>query len=154
MLVRQLFGVEFDRQSGALDGIEHPRGLRGAETDAFAKGIDRVGEAQPRDLGQHLVDQHRDIAVGVVGIFGRQGVGAEEGGGDMDAALAAESARGAQHADFAGSIETIARFDLDRRDPLGDQRIEPGQGARDEFALARPRGSRASSTRSRPRRAR
>ncbi len=70
-------------------------------------------------------------------IFGGQGVGAEEGRLDADPPLARKRARRAQHLQFVVGRQPITRFDLDRRDALGDQRVEAGQRACDQFGLAR-----------------
>ena len=66
----------------ALEGLlgEDAGGLGGGEADALAKGIDRIGQADRG--GDHLVAHQLDIGIGAAGIFGRDGMGAEQGGRD------------------------------------------------------------------------
>jgi hypothetical protein len=68
--VGKLVGMELDRQAMARGGLEHPGGLLGAESDALAKGVDRIGQALLRHAGQHFVAQQRDIAIGIACKFG------------------------------------------------------------------------------------
>ena len=122
--VRELIGVQLDRQAMASRGLEHARDLGGRERDLLAEGIDRVGEAPPRDLGQHLVADEVQIARPVVRGPGRQSVGAEEGRPDLDPGLATEPAGDFQHAQLGLEIEAVARLDLDRGHAVRAQGLE------------------------------
>src|SRR3546814_18217306 len=53
-----------------------------------------------------------------------------------DGPLFAERARGAEHLQLVVGRQAIARLDLDRRNALGDQRVEAGQGALDQLVFA------------------
>ncbi len=88
------------------------------------KGIDRGRER--RGGGDHFSHDEIDIGVTVALIFGGQRMRAEEGRLDADIPLASERAGGAQHLEFVVGRQAVPRFDLDRRNPLGDQRIETG----------------------------
>jgi hypothetical protein len=44
---------------------------------------------------------------------------------DVNGANLGKPARGAQLAQFGGGFEPVARLDLDGRDALGDQSVEP-----------------------------
>src|SRR3546814_11812586 len=59
-----------------------------------------------------------------------------KGGFDADGPLFAERARGAEHLQLVVGRQAIARLDLDRRNALGDQRVEAGQGALDPLVFA------------------
>src|SRR3546814_3124090 len=59
--VRQLLGMDLDRQAVRSGGLEHAFGLRGGETHAFAKGIDRIGTPGPGDRRNHRVAHRADI---------------------------------------------------------------------------------------------
>ena len=131
----ELLGVELDRQSRGARGGEHAVGLRGREADAFAKGVDRVGK--PDRGGDHGVAHQIDIGVGAAGIVGWQSVRAQQCGRDPHVSHLAEAARRAQHLEFVGDGQPVARLDLDGGDSLGDQRVEPRQRARDQRILVR-----------------
>lgn len=62
---------------------------------------------------------------------------AEEGGADRDRPLTTDAARGRELPHLRLGVEAVAGFDLDRGCALADQGIQPRQGARDEFGLAR-----------------
>ena len=94
--VRQLVGMQLDRQAQRRGPLEDRAGLRRREADALAERIDRVGQAVGRDRRQHLVDDRADVAVGIAAGFGRQRVGAEEGGADRDRPDLAEPPRDPQ----------------------------------------------------------
>jgi hypothetical protein len=96
MQVGQLLGVQLDRQAVGPGGLEHPAGLGGRKTDALAEGVDGVGQAFGGDGRDHPVANEVDIAVRIAGEFRRQGVGAQEGGGDRHVPLVAQGAGGAQ----------------------------------------------------------
>jgi hypothetical protein len=70
------------------------------------------------------------------GEFGRQGVGAEESGAHRHFALARELARGAELLALVFEAQAIPGLDLEGRDALGEQRVEPGQGALDQLCFA------------------
>src|SRR5829696_3280644 len=65
---------------------------------------------------------------------------AEIGRHDRDRALLAEPARGAQLSQLGLGLEAVAALDLDRRDALGEERVEPRQGGADELVLRRLAG--------------
>ena len=131
--VRQLLGVEADWQPQRLRFGENAGDLIDAESYPLAKGVNPIGQAFGGDGGQHIVADMGDVIVWAACIFRRQRVGAKEGGDDADGAHFAQSPRGAQHGDFGCRIEAIARFDLDRAEPLGHQGIKPGEGTRHQF---------------------
>ncbi len=135
MEVGELLGMELDGQAMGDGGGEDAVGLFGREADALAERVDGIGMA---DSGgdDRLADQV-DIAIGIALIFGRDGVGGEQGGADVDVACFAEAARGAKHLELVVEGEAIARLDLDRGHTLRDQLIESGQGAGDQLVFAR-----------------
>jgi hypothetical protein len=85
--------------------------------------------------GSTVADQPQ-IARPVVAVFRRQCVGAEKAGDDIDRLGAPERPGGAQHPHLGFDIEAVARLDLDRRHPFGEQALE---------ALAAPTRSSSSS---------
>ena len=68
-----------------------------------------------------------DVGVLVALGFRRQRMRAEEGGAYRNVAFVAEPARRAQRLRLVLEVEPVAGLDLDRRDALGDQRIQPRQ---------------------------
>jgi hypothetical protein len=66
--------------------VEQPIDLRGGKGDPFAEGVDGIDQAFARKRGQPMLGQFRDIAIGIAHPFGRQGMGAQERGDDMDRA--------------------------------------------------------------------
>ena len=56
MQVRELVGMQLDRQAARLRRVEHARDLLGREGDALAEGIDGVGKAGLLDLRDHGAD--------------------------------------------------------------------------------------------------
>ena len=135
MQVRKLIRVQLDRQPGRSRRREDARRLGRRERNAFAEGVDRIRKSFPRQHGDHRADRI-DVAILVTLRLERERVGAQEGGCDLDRALAAEPARGTQHARLGVEIESIAGLDLDRRDALCDEPIKPRQTLRQEIILA------------------
>ena len=79
--VRQLLGVQLDRQAQRLRGGEDAAGLGRAEADALAKrvhGVDQALGVQLRQHGQHRVH----IVIAAPGKLGRHGMRTQEGGAD------------------------------------------------------------------------
>ncbi len=72
--------------------------------------------------------------------FGRQRMRAEKRRAHGDGAKLAKPARDGERLAFRPEFEPIAGFDLDCRDALGDERVEPFEGARGELFLARRPG--------------
>ena len=72
-----------------LRSIEHARRLLGRKGDALAEGVDRIGQTFAGECGQHLAADLVDEGILVAVRLRRQGMGAEEGGGDGDGTLAA-----------------------------------------------------------------
>src|SRR3954465_14538137 len=67
-------------------------------------------------------------------------MGAEIGRRDRDRALLAEPAHGAKLTQLGLGLEAVAALDLDRRDALGEERVEARQGGADERILRRLAG--------------
>jgi hypothetical protein len=89
------------------------------------------------DRGQHLVADCGNIAVGVVLIFGRQGVRAEEGRRHPHRAMLAQRATCTQHLCFVIGAQAVAGLDLHRGHAFGHQRVEPGKRARHQPGFVR-----------------
>jgi hypothetical protein len=139
--VRQLLGVQL--HADALDGrrVEYPFGLLARERDFLAEGVDRVHEPFAHERRQHDSTDFGDVVVGATGELRWQRVRAEEGGVHRDPAFLGQRARGTQLFAFVFERQTIAGFDFDRRDALGEQIIEAWQALGYELRLAgRARG--------------
>lgn len=130
--IAQLFGMQLDRQAMPVRGLEHALGLRRREADALAERIDRIDQSFLRQCRQHGVADQRDVVVGAIGVFGRQGMRAEEGRVHGHAIRLPEPPRDAQLLALGGEVQAVARFDLDRGDALGQQRLEPRRGLREQ----------------------
>jgi hypothetical protein len=80
----------------------------------------------------HFTTNEIHIGGAVAGVFRRQRVGAEVRGRHLDAAPVGQRLGGAQLAQLRLHVESVAGLDLDRRDALGEQRVEARQGLSDE----------------------
>ena len=80
--VRQLVGMQLDRQSKRLRRTEHSRRLLSREGDAFHEGVDRIGKPGLRHRRQHLVADKVDVPILVAVSFRRQCVRAKKRGSD------------------------------------------------------------------------
>ena len=124
MQIRKLIRMEFYAQSVSLCGLEHTRDLLRRKRDAFAEGIDGVGQTFARDRRDHLVADACDVSILVAFRLRRQRMGAQERRDDVDRAPLAERARRPQLLLLLFERETVSRFDLDGRRTFRDQRIE------------------------------
>ena len=114
------------------------------KSDAFHEGVNGVGKSGLRHRREHLAANEVDVSFLVAIGFRWQRVRTEKTGADGDRPVAAELPCGRQLPDLGFGIEPVAGFDLNGRDALADQRVEPRQRAGNEFSLAsRPgRGNR------------
>ena len=130
--VGKLVGVKLHGQSEGACAPENAIDLGRAEGDPLAEAVHRVRQAlrmSGLQRGQaHLVD----VGVGAARVLRWDGVGAEEARAHPDRPLAGDAARGTQHRELGVDVEAVAGLDLDGRDPLGDQRIDAGEGAGEE----------------------
>ena len=67
-------------------------------------------------------------------------MGAEERRPDGDRALIGEPARDAERFALGGEFESVAGFDFDRPDAVGDQGVQPPQRGLDELVFGRCAG--------------
>jgi hypothetical protein len=80
------------------------------------------------------------IRVGLSGILGRHRMRPEVGRLDADGVLRGELARDAQQATLVAARQAVARLDLDRRDPFGQQRLQAPRRLRiQRLVVAAPR---------------
>src|SRR5882724_5082191 len=87
--------------------------LSGAEESFLAEYIDIVGQPFPADDGQHFVNDEVTIALVVVPVFGRIGMGAQEAGPDAERRSFFQFFYDAQHLQLSFRAETVAALDLD-----------------------------------------
>ena len=112
------------------------------KADAFAEHVDGIDEAFVGERGQHGVADFVDVSVGTAGEFGRQCMRAEKRRVDGHGIALAQLTRDAQHLAFAGEVEPVAGFDLDRRHAFGEQGFEPrGRLAEQRGFVRRTRGA-------------
>ena len=135
--VRQLIGVQFDRKARPARGGEHAGDLVARERNPLAEPVDGVDQAFARQRRDHFVGDFGDIGGAVAGEFRRQRVGAEERRPDGDRALIGEPARDAERFALGGEFESVAGFDFDRPDAVGDQGVQPPQRGLDELVFGR-----------------
>ena len=121
--VRQLFGMQLDRQAQRLRGLEHLLGLRQREANRFAKHIHRVHQAFGRQCGHHLFTHQADVSVAAPREFGRQRMCTQKRGAHRDAKHLAQSTGHAQLFSLVFQAQAIARFDLDGANPFGQQSL-------------------------------
>ena len=122
--IGQLVGVELDRQTLGLGGIENARHLRGRKRDTLAEAVDGIGQALRSDRIHHRACDEVDIGVLVTIGFARQRMSAEEGGANGHRALVGQLPCGAQRLGFVVDVQAVSRLDLDRRDAFRDQGVE------------------------------
>ena len=138
--IRELLGVQFDRQTERLGRLENTFDLIDPKGNARAKSIDRVGKVQAGGRFQRR-DTHRvDVSVRIVPVFRRNGMGAEKAGSDIDAARFAETPRDPQHAQLGIPVQPVAGLDFDRRHPFGDQVFQAPRGRSNELFFRSPPG--------------
>ena len=137
MQVRQLIGMQANRQAERLRLGEYLRGLFHREGDALAERVDRIGETLGGDRRQHLVADRVDVA-GLVAVaisaataWAPRNVVRTDIGRSL-----AETACGLQLPALGIEFEAVAGLDLDGGDAFGDQGVEPRQRCRDELVGA------------------
>src|SRR6185312_10587997 len=135
-LIGKLVGVQLDGYAMLFRGIEYARRLDRRKADALAERIDRVCELGGGSRGQHLVANQRDVFVGTTGELRRQGMRAEKRRPDVDAVRCRQAPGGAQHLELVRRIESVAGFDLDRGDALGDKTLQPNRALRDQLVFS------------------
>ena len=130
--IRELVGVELDRQPVRPRGGEDAPRLLRRETDRLAEGVDGVGEARARDGRNRFLTDELDVGVATTRKFRGQRVRREQGRAHVDADVCRHGARGLQHPPLGRRVEPVARLDLDRRHAFGRERREPRPALRDE----------------------
>ena len=135
--VRQLIGVQLDRQAQGAGLVEQARHLLDREGDRLAIGVH--GVHQPLGLcgRQDVIDGQIDIGGAVRPMLGRNGVQTQIGGAHANPAFPADAAGDPQHLQFAVLIQSIARLDLDRGDARGLEPLQPVHGGGVQFVLRR-----------------
>src|SRR5262245_229147 len=131
--IGELFGMELYRKAKLLCRGEDLLCLGDRESDAFTKGIDRIGKLCLGDSRQRPVADEIDIGGMIVAIFGWKSVSAKIARHDIDEMNLTELARHFEHLQFGVDIETVARFDLDRGDTFGEQALESSRCRSDEL---------------------
>ncbi|MNR39137.1 N-formimino-L-glutamate deiminase [compost metagenome] len=106
--VRQLLGMQLDRQAQALGRAEHLFGFGQRERHALAKHIDGVDQAFGGQRGQHLRADEVDIGLAAARVFGRQRMRAQKGAAHRHAAQRAQAARDAQLLAFVRQFQPVA----------------------------------------------
>lgn len=130
--VGELLGMELDRETQLLGAVEDAAHLFDRKRDALAEAVDGIDQTfgmRLLEAGQHDIG---DVIAIAALVFDWRRMGAEIGGDDADRAKIAESAGGAQHLQLGFDVEPIAGLDLDRRHPLGKQRVETRKRCGDE----------------------
>ena len=134
--VGKLVGMKLHRQAKSLCLVEHARNLLRREGDALAKTVDRVHQPYCGDRRQHLIGDQIDVGILVALGFRRQCMRAEEARAHRDFPFNCQPPRRAQRLRLVLEVEPVARLDLDRRNPFGNQGIQARQRLRNEFVLA------------------
>ena len=133
--IRQLFGMQLNRQAQSLRGLKQALHLGRRKRNAFAKRIHRVDQAfrircvQRRDC--HLVN----IGIRAVAIFGRNRMGGQMRGDHPHRAQPRNPACRAQHRQFCRNRQAIARFHFDRCGSGGNHLIDSGKGLRQQIGF-------------------
>ena len=126
--IRELVGVELDRQTVRPGGREDAVGFLRGEADPLAERVHGIREARFRDRRHHFVDHEVYVGILPAGIFRRKRVRAEKCRLDVDRKRVSELSRDPELLDFRVGVETVARLDLDRGDAFADQVAESRHG--------------------------
>ncbi len=106
--IGELLGVKFDGEPEGFGGLEDLFGLCNREGDALAKRIDCVRQILPGRGWKRPTANEIHIASAIFLELLRKGMGAEEGGNDIDWADAAKLAGDPKHAEFGIDIQAVA----------------------------------------------
>ena len=74
--------------------------------------------------GQHRVADEIGVALRVVFIFGRDGVRAEEGDGEIERGLVVEGEQGFEETKLGGGLQSVTRFGLGSRGAMDEHAQE------------------------------
>ena len=142
--------MDLHRQPQLPRRREHPPHLRRLEGDASRRRRPPHRPA-PRHAPRCSVGMQTvvDIGVGVRPL--RHRMRPEERRAHPDRPHPPDLAGHAQHPELGLAVEPVARLHLDRRDPLGDQRVDPRRARRPAAPPRQPPASPAPSRRSRRR---
>ena len=127
--IRELLRVKLHRQPQRAGALEHALDLGGGEGDTLAEAVHRIDEALRMSSLQGRQAYLVEIGVGAAAVLRGDRVGAEEARAHPHRTLGGDSTGRAQHGELGLDIEAVARLDLDGRDALCEQRIDPGKGA-------------------------
>src|SRR5690348_2228663 len=105
------------------------------EHPGLAEHVAPGREARPRDGGNHVVAERRDIPVGMRPMFGRDFVRAQEGGDDAGAAVGLQAFDHPELLQLGVEIEPVSRLDLHRRRTVRPERVEARAGQQIEVVL-------------------
>ncbi len=129
----QLVGVEVDPPvEGRRVGKDGPR-LLDIEDPLLAEHVHRLGEAPTGDLRVDLLDQPADKNLRVLAMLGRDLVGRQTGGEEVDWMGQVRLSYDLQHPDLGLQVESVARLGLDGGGSVLQEGVEAGQGAREKF---------------------
>jgi hypothetical protein len=106
--VGKLLGMQLDGQAQRLGGLEHLLGFGQREADALAKHVHGIDQTLSGQGGQHLVAHQVDVSLAASGVFGGQGVCAQEGGAHGHAKQLPQAAGHAQLLAFVRQRQAVA----------------------------------------------
>src|SRR5262249_55008110 len=124
----ELVGVEPDAHPEPLRRPEDPPRLVGAEHALLAEDVAVARAAVGRHPWELLLDDRADVRLGPIrsrSVFGRDGVGAEIRGDDVDRALATEPPGRLDQLDLGLEVEPVPGLRLDGRDAVAEHLVEP-----------------------------
>ncbi len=134
--IRELLGMQLDRQAQRCGRLEHAPDLGRLEGDGLAKAVDRIDQPRGRRRLQARQADPVQIAVRLALELRRHGMGAQERRLDPDRPQLGQAARDPQHGKLGRLVEAIARLDLERADAFRQERVQPGQGSCQQRCLA------------------
>ncbi len=107
-----LVGVNAGFQAQRFACLQHAAGLLHVENAGFTKDVAVLSQLLLCDGRQRFADHLIHIAVGVVFVFLRHGVGPQEGGGDVHGAAFRQAADHSQLLELRFRIQAVAAFHL------------------------------------------
>ena len=110
----QLLGMAFDGYAQSGCGLKQFFGLRERKADVFTKHIHAFKQAFLPQGGHDVVCDHLQIIVGTAFVFGRNGVGREQGAAHSDVVFFTQFGGNLQAFAFGFQIQTVARFDFNQ----------------------------------------
>ena len=137
--VVELVSVDLERESESPRAGQDLTRLVEVERPGLAEDVHerkrqarRVGFPPLLEQGEHCVADNVGVALRVVLVFGRDGVRAEEGDGQVERAFVFEREQGFEQAQFGGGLQAVTRLGFGGGGAVREHAEQARTGLRDE----------------------